>query len=276
MAAGTAPDVMSIHGAFFIPMAANGSLLPLDDFVKQDTAFNFADFYPSLTQQCRYQGKLYSMPRYTSVYALFYNKDEFDAAGVKYPDAFWTWDDYLAAARKLTVNSTDPAKQRYATLIDFWGSRIYPWIWSAGGEVLDASQKKCLLDQPEAQQALQFLVDLRLKYGYCPPSTQAEKKQSILAFTTGKVAMFQTGAWDIQAMRATRGLHWGVAPLPKKKQHATLLGMENYAIYAKTKHPKEAWELLLLPPQPAGAGDDGEGARKAALPPIRRQRPLPP
>jgi len=58
------------------------------------------------------------------------------------------------------------------------------------------------------------------------------------------VAMFQTGAWDIQAMQEAAGLRWGVAPLPMKRQHATLLGMENYAIARTTRHPKEAWELF--------------------------------
>jgi len=163
---------------------------------------------------------------------------------VKYPDDALTWDDYLAAAKQLTVNSPDPAKRRYGCVIDFWGARIYPWIWSAGGEILDQSQKVCLLDQPATQEALQFLVDLRLKYDVCPPTTMADKKQNIAMFTGGKVAMFQTGAWDIQNMKDVKTLRWAVAPLPKRKKHATLLGMENYAIAAGTKHPQEAWELF--------------------------------
>ena len=63
-------------------------------------------------------------------------------------------------------------------------------------------------------------------------------------FTNGQAAMLMTGAWDIQAMNEARTLHWDIAPLPKKKQHATLLGMENYAIAAGTKHPQQAWELF--------------------------------
>jgi multiple sugar transport system substrate-binding protein len=63
-------------------------------------------------------------------------------------------------------------------------------------------------------------------------------------FTNGQAAMFQTGAWDVQAMKEAKALRWDIAPLPKKKQHATLLGMENYAIAAATKHPQEAWELF--------------------------------
>ena len=259
VAAGNPPDVMSIHGAYFMPMAANGSLLDLEALIKDDPKFDLSDFYPRLVETCRYpatrsagkQGKLYSLPRYTSVYVLFYNKDLFDAAGVKYPDDSWTWNDYLAAAQKLMVNSPDPERRRMGCTIDFWGARIYPWVWANGGEILDPSGKVCLLDRPEAQEALQFLVDLRYKYKVCPPSTMAERRQNIAMFTNGKVAMFQTGAWDIQAMQEAKTLRWDIALLPKKKQHATLLGTENYAIAAQTKYPKEAWELFkfLLGPQ---------------------------
>jgi multiple sugar transport system substrate-binding protein len=250
VAAGNPPDVMSIHGAYFMPLAAKGALLDLEPVVS-DPQFDLKDFYPGLVDQCRYEGKLFSLPRYTSVYVLFYNKDLFDAAGLKYPDGNWTWDDYLAAAKKLTVSSADPEKRRMGCVIDFWGARIYPWVWAAGGEILDKSGKRCLLDQSETQEALQFLVDLRYKWKVCPPTTQAEKRQNIAMFTNGKVAMFQTGAWDIQAMQEAKTLRWDIAPLPKKKQHATLLGMENYAIAAGTKHPKEAGELFkfLLGPK---------------------------
>jgi len=244
VAAGTPPDVMSIHGAYFIPLAANGALLDLDPFMEQDEPFDLGDFYPELVELCRHEGKLYSLPRYTSVYVLFYNKDLFDAAGVSYPDDAWTWDDYLAAARKLTVSGPDPERRRFGTVIDFWGARIYPWIWAAGGEMLSEDGRRCLLDGPDSQEALQFLVDLRHKWGVCPPTTMADRRQNIALFVNGQVAMFQTGAWDIQQMKEAKALRWDIAPLPKKKDHATLLGMENYAIAAGTKHPQEAWQLF--------------------------------
>lgn len=251
IAAGNPPDVMSIHGAMFIPLAARGALLELDALIAEDPEFGLEDFYPGLVALCRHEGVLYSLPRYTSVYVLFYNKDLFDAAGLAYPDYGWTWDDYLEAARRMTVASGDPERRRFGCVIDFWGARIYPWIWSNGGEVLDEERRRCLLDSPESQEALQFLVDLRHRWRVCPPTTMADRRQNIAMFTNGRVGMFQTGAWDIQAMQEAAGLRWGVAPLPKRKQHATLMGTENYAIAAGTRHPKEAWELFrfLLGPE---------------------------
>lgn len=251
VAAANPPDVMSIHGAYFIPLAAKGALLDLDSIIERDQAFYLPDFYPQLVELCRHEGRLYSLPRYTSVYVLFYNEDLFDSAGLGYPDRTWTWDDYLAAARKLTVDDPDPERRRFGTVIDFWGARIYPWIWASGGEILDAEGRHCLLDSPESQEALQFLVDLRHRWRVCPPTTMAERRQNIAMFVNGQVAMFQTGAWDIQQMQEAKALRWNIAPLPKKQQHATLLGMENYAIAAGTKHPEQAWELFkfLLGPK---------------------------
>ena len=247
VAAGNAPDVMSIHGAYFMPMAANDALLDLDPYVEKDTAFDLTDFYPQLVELCRYDGKLYSLPRYTSVYVLFYNKDLFDAAGVSYPDDSWTWDSYLAAAKKLTDNTNpDPERRHFGTVIDFWGSRVYPWIWSNDGQVLTPDGKRCLLDQPGAQGALQFLVDLRHKWNVCPATTMADRRQNIAMFVNGQVAMFQTGAWDIQQMKEAKSLRWDIAPLPMSKEHATLLGMENYAVSAHTQHPEEAWQLFAF------------------------------
>jgi multiple sugar transport system substrate-binding protein len=244
VAAGNPPDVMSIHGAFFVPLAAKGALLDLDPLIADDREFDLDDFYPELVELCRYEGGLYSLPRYTSVYVLFYNKDLFDAVGLAYPDEEWTWDDYLAAARKLTVRGPDPERRRYGCVIDFWGARIYPWVWANGGRILDEERRRCLLDRPEAQEALKFLVDLRHKWQVCPPTTMADRRQNIAMFTNGQVGMFQTGAWDIQQMQEAKALRWDIAPLPKGQQHATLLGMENYAIAAGTKHPRQAWELF--------------------------------
>jgi len=251
IAAGEAPDVMSIHGAMFVPLAAKGALLDLDPLIKQDKAFDLPDFYPRLLNLCRWNKKLYSLPRYASVYVLFYNKDLFDAAGVPHPGASWTWDDYLAAAKRLTVTGANPADRRWGCAIDFWGARIDPWIWQNGGEVLDPTHTRCLLNSPEDVEALQFLVDLKDKYKVARPTQPGESRETREWFRDGKIAMLQSGAWDIQTFQESKTLHWEVAALPRKVRQATLLGTENYGIAASSKHPEAAWELFkfLLSPR---------------------------
>lgn len=244
IAAGNAPDVMSVHGAFFIPLAAEGAFLPLDPLIKSDPTFDLADFYPQLVRLCRYKGTLYSLPRYTSVYVLFYNKALFEAAGIKYPDASWTWDDFLSAARALTRRSGDPSRRQFGCVVDVWSARTFPWIWQNGGEIVDRSGKTCLVDQPEAVGALQFLMDLRRKWRVTPTLTQTDFRETKEWFKAGRVGMFMSGAWDIQVFKQAPAFRWEVAPLPKKKTRATLLGMENYCISSSTRRQKLAWELF--------------------------------
>jgi len=248
--AGQPPDVMSIHGAYFVPLAAKGALLDLGPLIESDPDFDLADIYAGLLDLCRYQGRLYSVPRYASVYVLFYNQDLFDAAGVAYPRADWTWDDYLAAAKRLTVHSDDPNRRQYGCIIDFWGSRLYPWIWQNGGDILNEQRTRCLLDSPETMGALQFLVDLRDRHRVAASSESTDRNMALDAFKTGRIGMYMTGAWDIQTLQPIESLQWGVVPLPGRKRRATLLGTENYAIAAASDHPKEAWALLkfLLDP----------------------------
>jgi multiple sugar transport system substrate-binding protein len=250
----TAPDVMSIHGAYYYAFAQKGALADLKGPIDQDKSFNLADFYPGLVEQCTYKGALCSLPRYTSVYAIFYNKALFDASGLPYPGSgpHWTWDDYLAAAKKLTRDVNGDGKpDQWGCMIDFWGARVYPWLWSNGADLMSPDRTKCVVDSPAAVEALGFLVDLRRKFVVCPESSASEKNQGLDTFAQGNIGMYMTGPWDVQTLALNESLSWDVAPVPSRKRRATMLGTENYAISAKSKHPKEAWELykFLLSPE---------------------------
>ncbi|MGQ9730213.1 MAG: ABC transporter substrate-binding protein [Candidatus Zipacnadales bacterium] len=245
-----APDLVSLHGAYYIPFASKGALLPLDEYIAQSQELSLDDFPPRLLKLCRHNGKLYSLPRYTSVYVLFYNKDLFDAAGVEYPERQnpWNWDAYLRTVKQLTKDLDGDGKtDQWGCIIDFWEARVYPWIWQNGGDIFNEDRSRCILDEPEAVEALQFVADLLLKHKVTPQTLSTERNQGLQVFSQGNIGMYMTGPWDIQTLaQATReqGLNWGIAPLPKQKRAATMLGTENYAICSQCKHPDEAWKLF--------------------------------
>jgi multiple sugar transport system substrate-binding protein len=247
LAANEAPDVMSLHGAFFIPLAAKGVLMDLDRLDHADLGFDTSDWSAPLLEVCRYEGTLYSLPRYTSVYTLFYNKTLFDAARLPYPASgqSWTWDDYLQTAQALTRDTDgDGRTDQWGCIIDFWGARMYPWLWQAGGALLNPEHDRCVLDSPEARAAVSFLYDLKYKHQVAASSESTEQNAALTAFTQGKIGMYMTGPWDIQLLRQAQGLQWEVAPLPARQQQATLLGTENYAIWQGTRYPDEAWTFF--------------------------------
>lgn len=254
LAAQQGPDVISIHGAFFIPLAAKGALLDLGPLASKDAAFNLADFNPSLQKLCQYQGKLYSLPRYTSVYCIFYNKTLFDEAKVPYPGKAgeWNWAAYRQAAKALTRDTDGDGKvDQWGCVLDFWGARLYPWLWQNGASLMNADRSKCVLDSPAAIEAAQFLYDLRYKDKVAAASDNSDHNSSLTAFTQGHIGMYMTGPWDVQILRQAKGLQWDVAPLPKQKTRATMLGTENYGLWSGTKHPQEAWKLFAFLMSPA-------------------------
>ncbi len=255
------PDVMSIHGAYYVGFADAGALRDLEEFAKSDEDFRLDDIHPRLVELCRYKGKLYSLPRYTSVYALFYNKAMFDAAGLPYPGTGeWNWSEYLDVAKKLTKDlDGDGTPDEWGCIIDFWGARLYPWLWANGANLMDDALDKCTMDAPEAVETLRFLADLRLKHKVCPKTTSTERNEGLDAFARGNIGMYMSGPWDIQTLNEAENLKWDVAPMPQQKRRATMLGTENYGIYSQTKHPQEAWalfEYLLSPKAQAAMSDE--------------------
>ncbi len=108
---GSAADVFWMNGPNFQLYASNGVLAPLDD----QGGIDPADYSQGLVDLYTFDGKLYGAPKDFDTVALWYNKELFDAAGVAYPEAGWTWDDFTAAAAALT----DPATGR-------WGHRREP------------------------------------------------------------------------------------------------------------------------------------------------------
>ena len=97
MAAGDdLPDVAMVSAQWHRTLAARGVLSELAP--EQFNELDFADFWPRLLAAYNYDGVQYGLPTDLDLQLIYYNKDLFDAAGVAYPEAGWTWDDYRAMA----------------------------------------------------------------------------------------------------------------------------------------------------------------------------------
>ncbi|HUS91050.1 MAG TPA: extracellular solute-binding protein [Phycisphaerae bacterium] len=94
---------------------------------------------------------------------LLYRKDLFDEKRIPYPTVDWTWDDLLAAAKKLT----DPKRGIYGMRLGRGKHESWYWVtflWSAGGEATvyddQTDQWRCTFGSREAAVALDFYVRL--------------------------------------------------------------------------------------------------------------------
>ncbi|MBV9281530.1 MAG: extracellular solute-binding protein [Chloroflexi bacterium] len=194
---------------------------------------------------------------------LLYNKDSFAQAHVAPPPSdvahAWTWAQFLATARKLTVDlhghhpgeaGFDPNHiARYGVTVDptFWPVML-PLIFSNGGRVFDTANKHFVMDQPSAADAVQAVVDLSTKEHVAPTPAQITASGGIaggLSLSKGRVAMRIDGNWNVyfeQFPKKTYPL--GIGVLPKFKVYRTVTTGAPLVAYAKTAHPKEAVQMI--------------------------------
>lgn len=225
---GSAPDVFWMNGPNSKLYASNGVLAPLDGVDTSKYSEGLIDIYTD-------DGKLYGVPKDFDTIGVWYNKTLFDAAGVAYPAAGWTWADYLATAKKLT-NPDAGVWGSAAALND--QQNYYNTIAQAGGHVISEDGTKTGYGAPEALRGISFWVD-QIKDGVSPTQQQMTDTNPEDAFLSGKVAMYWSGSWSANkfGQDATVKDSVDVAPLPAGPDgnQSVVHGLANVA-NAKSPH----------------------------------------
>lgn len=251
MAGGTAPDVMFLNN---IPSyASRGVLQPLDELVAE-SGFSLAGYNEQLLRIFSYDGKLYGFPRDNDTTVLYYNKDLFDAAGVGYPSAEWSWDDLREAALALTQRDDRGRTLQYGLALE---KNKYPlWIYQNGGQVFDDAidASEFLMDEPKATEAIQFVADLINKDGSVPSFDAMQQLGSTTElFSSGRVAMVMTNAARVPTF-SEAGFAWDIAPLPSGPSgiRANTLGGAGYVMSVSSEVQEAAWTFLQFLSGPQG------------------------
>src|SRR5207247_228015 len=145
-------------------------------------------YSPGAIENTKFDGKQYALAetyQYQSM-LIYYNRDLFDAAGVKYPDTLnATFDELVEKSDKLTKASDNQFGYAGAA-----GSN-HIIIRSFGGDVLDAERKKSRLSEPEAIKAVEWIHELIYKHKAHPSPEQIQSGGDTNMFAGGKVAMLQ-------------------------------------------------------------------------------------
>jgi multiple sugar transport system substrate-binding protein len=232
------PDVMYMGGGYLHELAAAGLLLDINDRAStKDFPLALSDFLPQALASYTYNGHLYGIPRDVAPMAMYYNKDLFDAAGLAYPTDDWTREGFLHLAQQLTR----PSRHQFGCQIRIWENEFLPALWQSGGDLLDASRTRPVVNSPEAVSACRFLQNLQYKYHVAPTPQQ---QGGIPLFNQGSVAMMLGGFWEAPNFRPLR-FHWSVARLPKDKIRADMLSGTAYSIAKATHNIEGAWKLAV-------------------------------
>jgi len=254
IAGGAAPDVFMWFNTNIYDLARKGALLEMTPYIKS-SKIDFNDYFSGMFRLVQFNvgDKIYGFPMSWGAEAIIYNKDLFDRAGLPYPAEGMNWEGFARTAQKLTVTKDGRVVQYGTTL-----PSDYNVLLGFGAKRFNDNLTRCVLDSPEAKKALQFLVDLGDKYKAIPSVAslpRGEQWQTAMdMFMTGKIAMYITSSFQLQALSNIQGFRWDIAPLPRYPGKKRLMapGINTLAIYAGTKHPQEAWEFVKFACGPEG------------------------
>lgn len=235
LAGGTEADVFDIEYANFRSYAANGVIAPLDgvDTAALDT---------SLAEAYQFDGTQYALPSSFSNVVLYFNKDLFDAAGVEYPTADWTWADEQAAAEQLT----DASAGVFGDYQPISYNEYYKTVAQAGGEFLNEDGTEVAFNSPEGIAGAEWLVN---KSGTTMPTAEqgaGTPDYDSGLFLDGKLAMWHTGIWMFGAL-ADAPFEWDIAVEPGDTQKASALFSNALAVSANSddKDAAQKWAEFL-------------------------------
>lgn len=247
-AAGNLPDVVRVWEPHVLDFGRADQVIDLQPFIDNQPDFNAADFIESFYNFPVIAGKRYGIADGWNGHVCFYNKDLFDQAGVAYPTEEWKWGDYVSIARQIS----QPEKKIWGSdgLFIGWLHWSYKLVWQNGGQVYNEDYTKCLLDSPEAIEALQYWADLLQEAVIMPSPAQAEGMGDM--FQSGYAAMQRVGTWVIGALADAKKFQWDMVAEPIGKLRRTLLHTAFNVIPKTTKDKDAAWKWLNFIVGPEG------------------------
>lgn len=208
-------------------------------------------FYESLLNTFTYEGVLYCAPKDYSTMALQYNRDLFDAAGLEYPTAEWTYEDVMTAAAALTDEEAGVIGLVTPPNFERW----LPFLYAEGGMLFDEEGNYAMNDEA-ALRALEMYISFSTEgIGGTPDAVDSGWGGE--AFGKGRAAMAMEGNWVINfLLQNYPELNWGVTEMPTGSVgKATMAFTVCFGVGAENNNPEASWQLVNFL-----TGEDGQAA----------------
>jgi multiple sugar transport system substrate-binding protein len=167
-----------------------------------------------------YEGKLYQIPWRADPWALFYNKDIFDAIGVEYPKIGITFPEYDELVKEVgdklaALPSTSPYAGKKATFYHGWRSTIQMYSCTPYGEssiLFQGGDYEFLRPYYEA-----ILAQMEAGYALSWPDATAIGARYDNNFVSQDFAMTNMGTWLVTNILSKEGygsFKWGISSFP--------------------------------------------------------------
>jgi multiple sugar transport system substrate-binding protein len=257
IAAGDTPEIATMEsGTLLYPLAEEGYVLNLKEFIDSDPAFDGKTLIDSLMYWLN-SDYLAGYSIGAEMMGLFYNPEIFRKYGVREPPAryadAWDWDTFVNTAQRLTIdnkgnNALSPNFDAnnivtYGFTFGKWFAVYYAFYYTTGAPIITDGGKTLGLLSPDGVDTMQKLADLIVKYHVSPtPTASASLPGGTEAYLTGKVAMSIDGHWSNDPFMAD-DVTYNVAALPKIKVPASIAVAGALSVL-NTPKKEGAWEFF--------------------------------
>lgn len=253
VAGGEPPDAAFTSVVFGRDMYDQGLLATLDAYVAQAPDVQDNQFFAASKQFRQTAGHTFGLPVMgPESLCIGINQDIFQANGFdgRGKDV-QTWSDLVRVGQKLTKTGAGGkvALAGIATNGALDLASFTAWVETTGRSLYDAEQNQAYFNTPEAESALQFLVDLANKDGVSAPLTEQGRPVGEAALAGGTAAMEfdETAMGSFPTIVRATSLKWWMIPYPKAptgKSAATATWI-NFTVIPKVgKHIPEAFQFL--------------------------------
>lgn len=243
----TAADAVDIDQLSIAALGGAGMIRPLDPLLQGAPDFDLSIFYDGTVSAVRWQGQLWGLPADADPWMLYYNADLFDAGGLDYPTANWTWDDMLGAAQQLS----DPEAESpvYGLFTSAERADFVSLVYQNGGTLVDSLVEPTTVTftNPATVEAMELYVSLSLDQGVSPTPRDVSALGGFEPAVTGGHAAMWYGPLSDRGGASWGSdwpFNWGVVPPPGNVDRMTLITMRAYALNSATKQPAVAWEWM--------------------------------
>jgi len=221
--AGQPPDLMGMHSQDIAQFSSLGILEPMGAMITA-AGFKASDFMDVAWKGTFSQNTQYAIPLDMHMHGVYVNLDMWKAAGLAAGKLPTTGDDFVAAAKKLTVDGAgrhpddpgfDPRTiKQYGVGMMNNHHGFYMWyalLAQQGDPFVSPDFSRTTFSDAKANAAWQWLQDLVFKY-HVVPVGETNPYQD---FVTKHVAMLIDGPWEIPGLNKVSGLHWDTTTFPR-------------------------------------------------------------
>jgi sn-glycerol 3-phosphate transport system substrate-binding protein len=267
LAGGELPNVVQIYDIGTQRMIDTKKIVPVQDLIDREKLSLAKDLEPAVASYYTIGGKLYSMPFNSSAPVMYFDRAAFKEAGLDATKRIWTYEEVLAAAKKLVKKDAEGKVLRHGI-----GFTLYSWIleeelatqgalFADPGNGRQTRAKKLVFDSKAGENWLDFLKSLvdsgaGESFGIDGGANSAARDA---AFVTGEAGITFNSIASLRqyikaAKDAGKGVDVGVAfiPRPRGAQGGVIIGGASLWITSSGSAEQQAgaWDFVKFASSP--------------------------